>query len=78
MTDEALGAAFSGARALVTGGLGFIGSTLAGRLVELGADVTILDGMFAEGGANPANIAAFRDRVHVAIADLRDTKAVAS
>ncbi|HXQ50248.1 MAG TPA: NAD-dependent epimerase/dehydratase family protein [Stellaceae bacterium] len=81
MTAESQGAAppdaFSGARALVTGGLGFIGSTLAGRLVALGAEVTILDDMFPEGGANPANIAAFRDRVRVEIADLRDTRAVA-
>ena len=69
--------AFAGARVLVTGGLGFIGSALAARLVDEGAEVTLLDDMFAEGGANHANIAPIRDRVRVAIADLRDGGALA-
>jgi UDP-glucose 4-epimerase len=69
--------AFAGARVLVTGGLGFIGSALAARLVELGAEVALVDDLFAEGGANPANIAPIRDRVRVVIADLRDADALA-
>jgi UDP-glucose 4-epimerase len=69
--------AFAGARVLVTGGLGFIGSALAARLVELGAEVALVDDLFAEGGANHANIAPIRDRVRVVIADLRDADALA-
>lgn len=69
--------AFRGARVLVTGGVGFIGSTLAAHLVALGADVTLFDNMDGEGGANPANIAAIRDRVTVTIGDLNDASTVA-
>jgi UDP-glucose 4-epimerase len=75
--DQDMRAAFAGARVLVTGGLGFIGSTLAARLVALGAEVALLDDLYAGGGANWANIAAIRDRVRVEIADLGDARAVA-
>ena len=64
--------AYSGSRVLVTGGLGFIGSHLAERLVGLGADVTIVDSLIPEYGGNPYNIAGFADRVHVNYSDIRD------
>ncbi|MEY2548594.1 MAG: GDP-mannose 4,6 dehydratase, partial [Verrucomicrobiota bacterium] len=35
--------AFTNAQVLITGGLGFIGSNLARRLVALGARVTVVD-----------------------------------
>jgi UDP-glucose 4-epimerase len=66
----------SGARALITGGLGFIGSNLAGRLVELGAVVTLVDAMIPEYGGNPFNIAAIRDRVKVNFSDICDRHAM--
>ncbi len=44
---------YSGARVLITGGMGFIGSNLAHRLVEMGADVTIVDSCVEGQGANP-------------------------
>jgi UDP-glucose 4-epimerase len=63
---------YDGSRVLVTGGLGFIGSHLAERLVGLGADVTIVDSLIPEYGGNPFNIAGFEDRVHVNYSDIRD------
>ncbi|MHC4251373.1 MAG: NAD-dependent epimerase/dehydratase family protein [Planctomycetota bacterium] len=64
--------AFSGRKALITGGLGFIGSNLARRLVDLGAEVLLVDSMVPEYGGNFASIAQIRDRVRVNVADVRD------
>jgi len=57
---------------LVTGGLGFIGSNLAHRLVSLGAQVTLVDSLIPEYGGNLHNIGGIADRVRVNIADVRD------
>jgi UDP-glucose 4-epimerase len=65
-------ASFSGARVLITGGLGFIGSNLAARLLDLGADVTLVDSLIPEYGGNRHNIRAIEDHVRVNIADVRD------
>ncbi len=43
-------------RVLVTGGAGFLGSSLCHALAELGARVTALDAMLPDGGANLANL----------------------
>jgi UDP-glucose 4-epimerase len=63
---------FSGKRVLVTGGLGFIGSALARRLLELGANITLLDSLIPEYGGNLFNIAGIEDRVRINISDVRD------
>ena len=63
---------YEGARALVTGGLGFIGSHLSKKLVELGAEVTIVDSLIPEYGGNPYNIREIADAVHVNYSDIRD------
>ena len=65
--------AFSGKRVLITGGLGFIGSHLAHRLVDLGADVLLVDSLIPDYGGNLFNIAEIQNRVRVNIADVRDT-----
>ncbi len=67
-----LGSAFSGRRVLITGGLGFIGSNLARRLVALDARVLLVDSLIPEYGGNLFNIAGIEDRVRVNIADVRD------
>jgi UDP-glucose 4-epimerase len=49
--------AYEGKRCLVTGGLGFIGSNLARRLVDLGAVVRLIDNRSPGQGANDFNLA---------------------
>jgi UDP-glucose 4-epimerase len=71
-----LRAAFAGARVMVTGGLGFIGSNLAIRLVALGAEVLLVDNLFPDYGGNLFNIAPVSDRVTVDLADIRDVAAM--
>jgi UDP-glucose 4-epimerase len=60
-------------KVMLTGGLGFIGSNLAHRLVECGADVLIVDSLIPEYGGNLFNIEGIKDRVRVNIADIRDS-----
>jgi UDP-glucose 4-epimerase len=62
---------------LITGGLGFIGSNLARRLVELGAQPTLVDSLIPEYGGNLFNIAGFEDQVRVNISDVRDRYSMA-
>ncbi len=57
---------------LITGGLGFIGSNLARRLIGLGAHVTLVDSLIPEYGGNQFNIEGIEDKVRVNIADVRD------
>ena len=64
--------AYSGSRALVTGGLGFLGSHLAARLVDLGAEVTIIDSLLPEYGGNLYNVREIEDRVRISFTDIRD------
>lgn len=68
---------FQGARVLITGGLGFIGSNLARRLLASGAKVTLVDSLIPLYGGNFANVADFRDQVSVNISDVRDPHAMA-
>jgi len=65
-------AAFRTKKVLITGGLGFIGSNLARRLVGYGAEVTLIDSLVPEYGGNPHNIAGLEDKLKVNIADVRD------
>jgi UDP-glucose 4-epimerase len=63
---------YKGKKILITGGLGFIGSNLAIRLYELGADVIIVDSLIEDYGGNLFNIEPIKDKVKVNIADVRD------
>jgi len=62
---------YRGRRVMVTGGLGFIGSNLARRLVDLGAEVLLVDSLIPAYGGNLFNIDGIADRVHVNVADIR-------
>jgi UDP-glucose 4-epimerase len=73
---DQLADAYRGARVLITGGLGFIGSTLALRLVEGGAEVTLVDAMIPEYGGNLFNIQPVQDRVAVHFGDICDRHAM--
>jgi UDP-glucose 4-epimerase len=63
---------FAGKRVMITGGLGFIGSNLAHKLVELGAQVTIVDSLIPGYGGDFYNIRDIEDKLRVNIADVRD------
>ena len=63
---------FKNKKILITGGLGFIGSNLAHRLVEEKAEVYIVDSLIPDYGGNLFNIEDIKDKVHVNIADVRD------
>jgi UDP-glucose 4-epimerase len=63
---------YRGKKVLITGGLGFIGSTLSYKLVDFGAEVTIVDSLFPEYGGNTFNIHGLESRVRVNISDVRD------
>ena len=68
---------WSGKKVLITGGLGFIGSNLAIRLVGEGASVAVADAKIEGYGANEANLAEVRGRVEVHLSDVRDESAMA-
>ncbi|MDD3297190.1 MAG: GDP-mannose 4,6-dehydratase [Candidatus Omnitrophica bacterium] len=72
--SEEANKSFKGKKVLITGGLGFIGSNLAVRLVELGAQVTLLDAMIKGHGGNIFNIEPVKNKVEVKFNDLRDEK----
>jgi len=69
---------FEGKNVLITGGLGFIGSNLARRLVDLGAKVTSIDTLVPEYGGSRFNIAPIEDRITVNISDVRDADSMRS
>jgi UDP-glucose 4-epimerase len=80
--DDAVQSAASGQwrgkRVLIAGGLGFIGSNLAHRLVRAGAIVSLIDCLRPEYGGNHFNIAEVRNEVSVHLVDLRETSTVCS
>ncbi len=68
--------AFHGRNVLITGGLGFIGSNLALKLVQYGAHVTLLDSLVPQFGGSYFNVASVRDQVRVNISDMRDSNSL--
>jgi nucleoside-diphosphate-sugar epimerase len=63
---------FAKRKVIVTGGLGFLGSSLAMRLVEFGAHVTVVDNLSPLYGGNRYNISGAADRIEVIVDDVRN------
>lgn len=63
---------FENKNILITGGAGFIGSNLAIKLVELKANVTIVDSFIPEYGGNLFNLEPIKNKVKLNISDVRD------
>src|SRR5436190_24246835 len=68
---------WKGRKVLVTGGLGFIGSNPAIRLVAEGASVKICDAEIPGYGANRANIGEIASEIELHRSDVRDEHAMA-
>src|SRR4029453_14543790 len=61
---------YHGRKVMVTGGLGFIGSNLARQLVELGAEVLLVDSLIPDYGGNLFNIDGVAYSLPINIADI--------
>jgi UDP-glucose 4-epimerase len=59
---------------LITGGLGFLGSSLAQRLVQHGANVTLLDNLNPMYGGNVFNAEAISNKIAIIINDVRNSE----
>ncbi|QUS59316.1 NAD(P)-dependent oxidoreductase [Synechocystis sp. PCC 7338] len=68
---------FAGKKILITGGVGFIGSALARKLVDLNAKITLVDSLIPQYGGNLFNIHDIKDQVTLNITDVRDPHAIA-
>ncbi len=66
----------SGAKVLVTGGLGFIGSNLAMAASAQGARVTVLDALLPAYGGNRANLEGAKTPIRVDVGDVRNLSLV--
>ena len=64
--------ALSGKKVLVTGGLGFIGSNIVHRCLELGAEITIYDCLDPRSGGNMFNVKSVKEHVKVVLNDIRN------
>src|SRR5262249_46934369 len=62
---------YRGRAVMITGGLGFIGSNLARQLVDLGADVLLVDSLIPDYGGNLFNIHGLEPRLPVNVPDIR-------
>lgn len=71
-TGSDLAGSYRDRKVLITGGLGFLGSNLAHKLVRLGAQVTLLDCLLPSHGGNPFNIDGIERQAQWVKGDIRD------
>ena len=62
----------SNQKVLITGGMGFIGSNLARRLIKYDNQVTVVDSLIPEYGGNARNLYDLQDQVTINLSDARD------
>jgi UDP-glucose 4-epimerase len=74
---DAINSFYRGSKVLITGGLGFIGSNLARRLADLGADVLVVDSLLPNTGANRVNLKDFEGKLRIQIADVGKSAEIA-
>lgn len=71
-----LARAYRDNRVFITGGLGFLGSTLTRRLVEFGARVAVIDSLHPLYGGNRYNVDGLDGQVKTIVGDARDIAAI--
>ncbi len=71
MTD--IHAVFKAKKALIAGGLGFVGSNLAHKLADLGAEVLIVDSLISGYGGNLFNVDGIKDQVKINFCNICDS-----
>ena len=76
MSNTDLKSEFEGKRVLITGGAGFIGSSLAHVLIGMGAEVTILDALLPLYGGNLFNLDGIQEKVEFVKGDIREKDVV--
>lgn len=69
---------YQGKEVLITGGLGFIGSSITVKLVQAEAEVTVLDAELPRYGGNPFNLERIKNNVEIIRGDIRDQSLVES
>jgi UDP-glucose 4-epimerase len=67
---------FKGKNILITGGLGFLGSSLSHRLAEYGANITIIDNLNPLYGGNTFNIKEISGKIKIVINDIRNLEII--
>jgi UDP-glucose 4-epimerase len=72
--DDSLQRFFTDRPVLVTGGMGFIGSTIVRALVQLGARVTVVDDLKPQYGGNRFNLASIAEQIRFIEGDTANEK----
>lgn len=67
---------YKGKKIMITGGLGFLGSSLARRLVNISSEIVLVDVMLSLYGGNLFNIEDIKNKVKTEIKDIRDKEAI--
>jgi len=78
MTNYKFQKHFEDKRVLITGGAGFIGSSLAHALVGFGAKVTVLDAILPQYGGNLVNLRGIEDKIELVNGNILDEELVNS